>query len=75
MSIFRQNFHKMIPCEHLTDVLYNVFFKVAFTQIFKHQTKTLIFETIVKLINIYWGFKFQKGDIKIDFKEELLQNT
>ena len=57
-------------------------------QIVKHQTKTSIFQTIVKLINIYWVFKFQailwsrgakigtqKVDIKTDFKEELLQNT
>ena len=94
MSILGQNLHIMITCEDLMDVWYTLsqnsmfFFKVAFTQMFKHQTKNLIFQTIVKLINMYWGLKFkaifgsrgakigpQKVNIKIDFKEELLQNT
>ena len=57
-------------------------------QILKHHTTSSIFQTIVKLINIYWVFKIQailwsrdakigapKVDKKIDFKEEPLQNT
>ena len=76
----------------ITDVWYRVSqnstFKVAFTKAVEHYTKISIFQTFVKLINTYWGFKFQailwsrgakigaqKGNIKIDFKKELLQNT
>ena len=59
-----------------------------FTKIFLTLFNNFNFQPIVKLINMYWVFKFQailwtggakigvqKVDIKIDFKEELLQNT
>ena len=65
MSIFRQNLHKMIPCEHLKDVWYKVslnsifFFKVAITKKFGPHTKTSIFQTNVKLINLYFFFSFR----------------
>ena len=80
----------MIPCEYLPDVLYiiihnSTFLKGALKIFFEHYTKTSIFQTIVKLINIYLVFKFQailrsrgvkigaqKVDVKIDFKEKLI---
>ena len=48
-------------------------------QTFKHQTKSSIFQTIIKFINICWGFKpycdpgAQKVGVKMDFKGELIR--
>ena len=64
---------------------FNIFLSQKYLKILQ---KPLIFQTIVKLINIYGILKFQtilwsmgakigaqKVDIKIVFKEKLLQNT
>ena len=66
----------------------NVCINEVLTNILKDQAKTLIFQTMVKLINIYMEYKFQAimwdrgakigaqtGDIKMDIKEELLKKT
>ena len=72
MSSFRQNLHKMIPCEHLTNVWHRVsqnsiFFKSGLLQIFKHQTKTSIFQTIVwatnkEILTHFFSSEKIKGD-------------